>query len=917
MVGASFTVAAVAQVLRSKKGITAVGNAQVDTAQSKFGGASALFDGTGDYLDATSFSQSAGDTFTFECWVRFAATPSSGTLAMLISSSSSSNRYLALNNVSGTLNWEIGHEGTAGTFYRRWTATVSTNTWYHVALTKNGTTGRLFVNGTLLTPAQDFGTLDATEGIFSETMRLGAWYNTGNALNGHMDEIRISDIERYTTTFTPSTSAFVNDANTVLLIHANGTDGSTFFEDDNGVRASRSLIAQGNAQIDTAQSKFGGSALLCDGTGDYLLSPAGSHFDFGTGDFTIEYFIRFNAINTLYVPIALRPGAGIGNGEWWCEIQAGDNRMYWGFKNQAGTTFYANFPVIGTAMTTGSFHHIALVKSGSTLTQYLNGTANGNVGTGLSGSFGNSGSDLWIGAGAGAYSVNGWMDEVRISNTARYTTTFTPSTTPFVNDANTLLLVHADGTDASTVFRDDNGTLANRQPNYITALGNAQVSTAQSKFGGASALFDGTGDYLSLGANSVTNDLALTSTTWTVEYWARITSHMGAFQATVAIWNDVNGVGNVYYFSTNIYNGTNKMGFQYNYGTNSDSGALAFGSVLSTGVWQHHAFVRNGNTLTAYLDGVSQGTHDMTGRTIDITGYNNSGANSVPVTIGGMSTGSGSFNGYLDEVRISTTARYTAAFTPSTIPFTNDANTVLLIHANGTNASTAFNDDTGNRTQVGINTDGTGAAVSTTQSKFGGSSLRLSFSGSTWDYLQITQPSSLLNFGTGDWTVEGWFRFDDTNTDLAIWTGGTTTGDLDIRRLNDNTLRIGRVNTAWDVTSGSTGISANTWYHIAFVKGSGTARIYVDGTQVGTASNSISYSIATQLRIGAQSTSSLGMSGYIDELRASNIARYTAAFTAPTAPFQSDANTLLLLHMDGTNASTAFFDDNGIAPYTP
>jgi len=179
-----------------------------------------------------------------------------------------------------------------------------------------------------------------------------------------------------------------------------------------------------------------------------------------------------------------------------------------------------------------------------------------------------------------------------------------------------------------------------------------------------------------------------------VEYWARITSHLGAFQATVAIWNDVNGVGNTYYFTTNMYNGTNYMGVAYFYNSDADSGALTFGSsTLATGTWQHHAFVRNGNTMTVYLDGVSQGTHDMTGRVIDITGYNNGGANTVPLTIGGMSTGSGSFNGYMDEIRISKIARYTAAFTPSTSAFTNDTDTVLLLHCNGTNNSTTFTDD--------------------------------------------------------------------------------------------------------------------------------------------------------------------------------------------------------------------------------
>ena len=55
----------------------------------------------------------------------------------------------------------------------------------------------------------------------------------------------------------------------------------------------------------------------------------------------------------------------------------------------------------------------------------------------------------------------------------------------------------------------------------------------------------------------------------------------------------------------------------------------------------------------------------------------------------------------------------------------------------------------------------------------------------------------------------------------------------------------------------------------------------------------------------------------MEEIRFSKTARYTANFTAPTAPFQNDANTVLLIHGDGTNNSTVFTDDNGIAPYTP
>jgi hypothetical protein len=138
-----------------------------------------------------------------------------------------------------------------------------------------------------------------------------------------------------------------------------------------------------------------------------------------------------------------------------------------------------------------------------------------------------------------------------------------------------------------------------------------------------------------------------------------------------------------------MYDTTNSMGVQYFYGGNN-SGPITFGSSLTTGTWQHHAFVKNGNTLTAYKDGVSQGTHDMTGRTISPSNQ----TNLTSLKIGGMVNG-GYLNGYMDEVRISTTARYTTTFTPSTSAFTNDANTVILMHANGTNGSTSFTDDAG------------------------------------------------------------------------------------------------------------------------------------------------------------------------------------------------------------------------------
>ena len=697
MVGASFTVAAAAQILRSKKGITAVGNAQIDTAQSKFGGSSLLLDGTGDYLTVGNTVDAdmalTGNNWTVEYWARINAHAGSyqGTLGIWDpNAGTASVWYVTTNAYNGTNKMGISYfYGTnSGSGDLSFGSALSTGVWQHHAFVRNGNTLTAYLNGVSQGTHDMTGrTIDITGYNSSSNttlkMTVGALTDGAGAFNGHLDEVRISNIARYTANFTPSTTAFVNDANTVLLIHADGTDGTTFFEDDNGVRASRSLIAIGNAQVDTAQSKFGGSALLLDGTGDYVMSPAGTQWDFGTGSFTIEFWIRFNVINTLYVPIALRPGSGIGNGEWWCEIEAASNKMYWGFKNQAGTQFYVAFPFGATAFATGQFYHIALVNNAGTAQLYINGTAQGSS-TAFSGSFGNSVSDLWVGAGAGGYSLNGWIDEVRISNSARYTTTFTPSTTAFVNDANTLLLMHCDGTDATTVFRDDNGARASIG---ITGVNQTKISTAQSQFGGSSIEFDGTDDHLTVATLPTTTG----DVTW--ELWGRF---------DILPWNQTIGGGNfmqIAYAGGGDYLIINRNGASGSQVLLQVATGNRYGSWTKSGVnlaintWYHIAVVRSSGVWKAFFNGTELTTF------INDSNFTNSGRteNVAYGQIGKFGDSRGSWDGYMDEIRFSNSARYTADFTPPTAPFQNDANTVLLIHGDGSNNSTVFTDDNGTR----------------------------------------------------------------------------------------------------------------------------------------------------------------------------------------------------------------------------
>jgi hypothetical protein len=212
--------------------LTAYGNAKVSTAQSKFGGASALFDGTTDYLIFSSSPVTATDNFTFEGWIRFTATPGSGSFQML--GSTSATAYFAYANASGTLRFEAGVYGTSGDYYEWWNTTLSTATWYHFAFVKSSTTLKAYLNGTSLTSSGTYGTMSTDKHLFGATSGyIGAWNDTQYSVNGYMDEIRISKTARYTTTFTPSTSAFTNDTDTRLLLHCDGTNNSTTFTDDN------------------------------------------------------------------------------------------------------------------------------------------------------------------------------------------------------------------------------------------------------------------------------------------------------------------------------------------------------------------------------------------------------------------------------------------------------------------------------------------------------------------------------------------------------------------------------------------------------------------------------------------------------------------------------------------------------------
>jgi hypothetical protein len=207
------------------------------------------------------------------------------------------------------------------------------------------------------------------------------------------------------------------DANTVLMLHMDGADASTTFTDSSS--GAKTVTANGNAQIDTATSKFGGASGLLDGTGDYLTLADSDDWDWGTGAFTVDFWFKYNSLAANYQTQFMSTGwaAGLNIS---LNRPVGPSAEIYVIGNQYNYTYTAD---------TTTWHHCAVVRNGDTLSVYIDGTAldagqsiAGKDLTGLTGG-------LSIGSGTGYADFNGWLDEMRVSKgIARWTANFTPAT---------------------------------------------------------------------------------------------------------------------------------------------------------------------------------------------------------------------------------------------------------------------------------------------------------------------------------------------------------------------------------------------------------------------------------------------------------------------------------------------------------
>ena len=846
--------------------ITVVGDARASSYTPYLPSWSGYFDGTGDYLSVPSsaaFAFGTGD-FTIEAWVNF---PANSTYRQIFSlrpsnGTNASQGSLAVNPSNGLV-WYTGGP------IVDYTSSIGVNQWVHVAVSRAGTTLRVFANGVLV------GSATNSDNLTSTNFTIGANNNGTEPFNGYISNLRVvKGTAVYTANFIPPTSPLTAISGTSLLTLQ---DNRFFDKSPNNFAITKNgdtVVSPFNpfaTQTVTTPTTY---STYFDGTGDYLSVPSNAAFAFGTGDFTVEAWVYLtttqpNSFPTIY-------GASTGGG------------FIFAFRGTTPTSLAINAYGSGDTLTASfsfsfnTWYHVAASRSGTTARIFVNGILI-NSGTD-SNSYGQS--TMNIGAINGSQYMLGYISNLRVvKGTALYTANFTPATSPLTAIAGTSLLTCQNATLIDNSTNNFTITSAGQaQPSTINPFGSLS-SSYSSTYSSAlttpttySTYFDGSGDYITMPTDNAL--LALGSANFTFEAWVYRISGTGTALVFGGQSNMASAGGSAYGFLLSSTATSDLYISNTSYSITSPNPSL--------GVWAHVAWVRNGGTFTSYLNGVQVGSRSDLG-----SGSVNTGTTQYPPGIGGMhySGGINLLNGYISNARlVKGTAVYTSNFTPPTTPLTAIAGTSFLACQGSTTSDSSANNIPltiyGQVQQTRVNPFGFTSAGTTALTK--GSTY---FDG-TGDYLTVPGNPG-FNFGTGDFTIEAFIYWDGTYLNggrIICATGGSGSLDQFCIFASPIGLYYAGVNSnAFPPT--------NAWSHVAASRQGSTVRLFINGVIVATSTNanSIGSSTATMFIGTRPDTGNHLFFGYISNLRIVNgTAVYTSNFLPPTEPLTAITNTVLL-----------------------
>ena len=439
----------------------------------------------------------------------------------------------------------------------------------------------------------------------------------------------------------------------------------------------------------------------------------------------------------------------------------------------------------------------------------------------------------------------------------------------------------------TAVDTSDNNNITDASSNNhtITVTGDATAGTfSPYRHGGYSTYFDGSGDYLT--PNSSAMNIGL-GTEFTIEGWFYFTDIGGT------AYDMLFGTGNTYYIGYRNNNNTLEI-------ISSTNTIFDVSGGLNNNTWYHITIVRNSsNIIKAWINGVE----------LSVSGGGSSTNNiALALTTIGRSSSytTHDFKGYMRDIRFTNTTVYTSAFTPPTEPLTAISGTSLLTchlpyiaDGSSNNYTITPSGNVSTEPWSPYNYDSSYSANSN-----GGS---VYFDG-TGDWLRVSE----IDFGTGDFCIEGWV-YRESTADQILFSGQTVSGGT-----TDNVqlIRFSRGGAGNHISTyfqnsyifqdvSSDAVAPGQWFHCALTRSVGTiVRLFINGKIISTnnsgsgTSNSIGFSMVGAFDYGSPYNP---FNGYVSDFKVTaGSAVYTADFTPPTSPTSSTGADL---HIKGTDAS--------------
>ena len=352
-------------------------------------GGSAYFDGTGDYLTiANSTTQQLMYNFTIECWVYLI----SATTSYFFSMGQTGIGQLGIAIFASAADWrmQIGTATAVTTVIN--TATIKLNQWYHVAVSRNNTTIRMYVNGLPLTTT---ATVSATlTGIAGSGIAIGAFYNGSftAAAACYVSDVRITQSSSitnpplYTAAFLPPSAPLtsISTSNYATMLLANFTNGgivdshsSMVFETGNNLQTSTVV-----KKFNKASLYFGGtnSAVAFNALNQYLVASPNQSLVLGAGDFTVEFWmypLGYPGVGLQSWLVDFRPTSASTGAYIKMYITANGASMviYGGATSATLLVTSATMPLLST------WTHVAFTRQGTNFKLFFNGVQTGATAT--------------------------------------------------------------------------------------------------------------------------------------------------------------------------------------------------------------------------------------------------------------------------------------------------------------------------------------------------------------------------------------------------------------------------------------------------------------------------------------------------------------------------------------------------------